>query len=166
MKVTELMIGDWVRINRDGLCIKKGTIVEVRGIDGDNKFPEKDLHGVADCRPLDKSQFQGGIWCEYLDPIPLTPEILEKNGFDLNGIPTEMVPVEERDYSDDTYVWQERDELGNLFTVSLYDQNDGLGTWSCEVVDCPKGSMEIIIKSVHELQHVLRLCGIEKEIIL
>lgn len=81
MKAEELQIGDLLRVNRDGLCIRKGTAVTVQGIDGSNNFPEKGLYGVADCRPLDESQFQGGIWLDYLDPIPLTPEILEKNGF-------------------------------------------------------------------------------------
>lgn len=45
MKATELMIGDYLRINRDRLCIKKGTIVEVRGIDANASF--KNLIGCA-----------------------------------------------------------------------------------------------------------------------
>lgn len=77
IRANELMAGDYLRVNRAGLCIKKGTIVEVRGIDADRRF---DNHtGCASCHPLDDNQFGGGIWCDYLDPIPLTPEILEKN---------------------------------------------------------------------------------------
>lgn len=79
------MIGDWVRVNRDGLCIKKNTAVRVMGIDGESKLKEKGLVGCAGCHPLDKNQFDGGIWIDYLDPIPLTPEILEKNGFVFAG---------------------------------------------------------------------------------
>ena len=79
MKASELMVGDLLRVNRDGLCIKKDTIVQVRGIDGDNKFEKMGLIGCANCRPMDKKQFDGGIWIDYLSPIPLTPEILEKN---------------------------------------------------------------------------------------
>lgn len=142
------MIGDWVRINRDGLCIKKGTIVEVRGIDGDNKFPEKDLQGVADCRPLDKSQFQGGIWCEYLDPIPLTPEILEKNGFGYFSI-------------GGAENWYIKDDYYNLHICEWSDSIWVLRYDSTEMnIPCTK----VTFSYIHELQHALRLCGIEKEI--
>lgn len=134
------MIGDWVRINRDGLCIKKGTIVEVRGIDGDNKFLEKDLHGVADCRPLDKFQFQGGIWCEYLAPIPLTPEILEKNGMILS-LCGDFFPEDEHYELEISVVG------GRIFwTINGHEYD----------IMC--------LRFVHELQHALRLCGITKEI--
>ncbi len=145
MKAEDLMIGDLVRINRDGLCIKKETIVEVRGIDGDNSFLEKDLHGVADCRPLDKSQFQGGIWLEYLDPIPLTPEILEKNFQEsLPGI----------------------NLMYNL--KGPYCAMNEYGQWVFGLVkdDGENSARYPLVKIlfVHELQHALRLCGIEKEI--
>ena len=85
MKAEELFVGALVRVNRDGLCIKKDTIVEVRGVDADDRLAVKGLVGSAHCRPLDDDQFEGGIWCEYLEPIPLTPEILEKNGFTRDG---------------------------------------------------------------------------------
>lgn len=81
MKAEDLMIGDYCRVWREGLCIKnKGTIVKVLAIDAENRLEKLGLVGCAHCHPLD-GQFDGGIWCEYLDPIPLTEEILEKNGF-------------------------------------------------------------------------------------
>lgn len=70
MKAEELFVGAIVRVNHDGLCIKKGTIVVVRAVDADDKLIEKGLVGSAHCHPLDDNQFEGGIWCEYLDPIP------------------------------------------------------------------------------------------------
>lgn len=79
IRINEIMYGDFFRVNRDGLCIKNGTIVQVRGIDGEDKLEEKGLVGAAHCHPLDKYQFDGGIWVDYLDPIPLTAKILEKN---------------------------------------------------------------------------------------
>ena len=81
MKAEELFVGALVRVNRDGLCIKKDTVVEVRGVDADDRLAKTGLVGGAHCHPLDENQFAGGIWCEYLAPIPITPEILEKNGF-------------------------------------------------------------------------------------
>lgn len=76
INIKDIRVGDYLRVNRD-VCIKKCTIVEVRGIDADNRF--ENHIGCASCRPLDDNQFDGGIWLDYLDPIPLTAEILEKN---------------------------------------------------------------------------------------
>lgn len=145
MKANELMIGDLLRVNRDGLCIKKDTIVQIRGIDGDNKFEERKLVGCAGCQPLDKTQFAGGIWLDYLSPIPITPEILEKNfGPEINGM-----------YFD-----------GNEFQeLMIQEVNDG--TWIIKH-DCVEFSgiprQQVMVCYVHELQHALRLCGIYKEI--
>ena len=135
MKANELMIGDWVRVNRDHLCIKKDTIVEVRGIDANNKFGNH--IGCAICRPLDDMQYEGGIWCDALSPIPLTAEILKKNGFIYNESP--FVQGWER------------------YGLTLTAGGDG-----CRV-SCGQ-NISMTIDSVHELQHALRLCGIEKEI--
>ena len=135
MKVEDLMIGDLVRVNRDGLCIRKNTIVEIRGVDGDNKF--EGLVGCASCMPTDKWQLFGGIWCDYLEPIPLTPEILEKNGFRYNDAPF-------------IQGWEQ-------FGLTLYRGGNGYRI-NCGI------NTAMIIDSVHELQNALRLVGIEKTI--
>lgn len=146
MKANELMIGDWVRVNRDGLCIKKDTIVQVRGIDGDDKIEEKGLFGAAHCRPLDEDQFDGGIWLDYLDPIPLTPEILKKNGFSF--------PMLES--------WWRVVDCNP--TIYLAEHNESWWLYQDDYLDSRQYFAKI--KYVHELQHALRLCGIEKEIVL
>ena len=138
MKANELFTGALARVNRDGLCIKKDTIVEVRAVDADDKLIEKGLIGSAHCRPLDDNQFEGGIWCEYLDPIPLTPEILEKNGFSNNYV--------EDDLSYAT------DAGGDVIGVHIV-----AGKW---ILD------EMYFNYFHQLQLAFRLCGIEKEIVL
>ncbi len=156
MKATELFIGALARVNRDGLCIKKGTIVEVRGIDADDKLIEKGLIGSAHCRPLDDNQFDGGIWCEYLDPIPIIPEILEKNGWKnisdhtLKGCDTFRLCLEQSSF-DYTLTLKMRD----YFRFDSYD--DRVYTL-CAV--------NFGFKYLHELQLAFRLCGIEKKIIL
>jgi hypothetical protein len=76
------------------------------------------------------------------EPIPLTPEILEKNGFYRREIPT-------------------RDEIGNyyhrktapssIFVSMSFDDGRDFGNE---------------IKYVHELQHALKLCKIDKEIVV
>lgn len=135
------MIGDLLRVNRDGLCIKKDTIVQVRGIDGDNKFEEKGLVGCVNCRPLDKMQFDGGIWLDYLSPLPLTQEILKKNGFE---------------YYHKNFASTDYDSPFKLEMVEWPDENGNGGLWLI------RGLLKI--RFVHELQNAIRLCEIDKEI--
>ena len=153
MRAEDLQIGDLLRVNRDGLCIKKGTVVTVRGIDGDSILQGKGLYGAADCRPLDASQFQGGIWLDYLDPIPLTPEILKKNGF-----------IKRYNYQ-----WEYRDNSCTI-VISIAPQIEIDG----EIFGTPpinvflEGALFNINMTsdmcVHNLQNCLNLVGIEKEI--
>lgn len=67
-------------------------------------------------------------------PIQLTPEILEKNGF-------------YKDWDNKTYL------MGELFRLTLL--TDGMGYYLNKWV-----SMQIY--SVHQLQHALRLCGLDE----
>ena len=78
MQANELMIDDIVRVAKD-VCIPKGTVVSIRGVDADNCFREKHLVGSATCY-INKYSMTCGVWVEYLEPIPLAPEILEKLG--------------------------------------------------------------------------------------
>lgn len=154
MKANELFPGALVRVNRDGLCVKKNTIVEVRAVDADDKLIEKGLIGSAHCRPLDDNQFDGGIWCEYLDPLPITAEILEKNGF---AVGKYKLPISDKEIAKfslsevgDDYV---REVVLLPITMNC--------TWSFGSVD---GTCIPVIKYLHQLQQILCLCGIEKEI--
>lgn len=145
MKATELMIGDYARVNRDGICIKKGTIVEIRGI----KLAKENIF-FAFCRSLDKDQFLDVIYCivcEYLSPIPLTPEILEKNGF-----------IKRISYGN--YRWYLDGK--NSITLNIYSERDKI--WRI-MIDTNRNENTIVyVTLVHELQHALKLCGIDKEI--
>lgn len=101
-------------------------------------------NGTMDC--------QGDDWAistDRVDPIPLTKEILEKN-FEVTddvvygkhyGYYTDYMEVDIYEYTEG--IWQIRlDEI----------EMSGLPTW------------KMYVSNVHELQHALRLCGIEKEI--
>lgn len=72
-------------------------------------------------------------------PIPLTAEILEKNGWRYNNIPF-------------VQGWEQ-------YGLLLYTGGNGYR------INCGT-NIALIIDSVHELQHALRLCGIDKEIVL
>jgi hypothetical protein len=82
MKANELMIGDLVRVSKD-VCFKKDTIVKIHGIDADNVFIEMGLKGSVTCMQVnDPDRVTYGVWCDYLEPIPLTEDRLLANGFD------------------------------------------------------------------------------------
>ncbi len=145
MKAEELMIGDWVLCDMYNPC--------------DPYYPPGTM-GVFQMRPED---YTNGL-AEKYKPVPLTPEILEKNGFDPNGIPEEVMPIEERDYSDDTYVWSNAsNECDTHCQVCVYiDYHNNVCLFEAFTSDSHIDGIKI--RYVHQLQHALRLCGINKEI--
>lgn len=142
MKANELMIGDWVQdisfVTIESLC-------------------SEDI-----CTYRNKEGFIYTANISNMKPVPLTAEILEKNGFNQNGIPEDMQPVEERDYYDETYVWSEIVDDYKENEVSVYLEYGK----ECVEIHCIKGSMDIECKYVHQLQHALKVCGIDKNIVL
>lgn len=112
MKVNELMIGDWCRMRR---CDIPDAIF----------YTSKVL-----C--LQKDGF-----LEY-EPIPLTEEILEKNGFQSSSDGKSIAYFSEEDEP--------------LFTISIRQ-----GGYWIPISWYGKG---LILKYVHELQQALRLCGL------
>ena len=82
----------------------------------------------------------------YFEPIPITPEILEKNGFVKQGFPGWEIYTE-----DFLILW--RNDYPDVLEIRCF--NAAYGSFH-----------RIHIIYVHELQHALRLCGIEKEIVL
>lgn len=123
LKATDLMVGDWIMFN-DKPCQVKG------------------LHS-------DDSAFLVGYKSPYFlidaEPIPLTPEILEKNEFEKNISNTRMRL--------DTYEY-----------TLIYDITDRLFTIFNEIYGTILVQKSIV--NVHELQHILRLCKIDKEIVV
>lgn len=87
------------------------------------------------------------------EPIPLTSEIMEKNGFNLYPEETNVFILNSGyRYDLDTVCLY----IGDIERPSIYG-NDSLGEKTYVVLHC---------KYVHEFQHVLKMCGIEKEIVL
>ena len=95
-------------------------------------------------------------WEDRFEAIQLTPEILEKNGLNkCDDMEWCRVTHEVWEFGDNFYLYY--DPYYNSFYIGTYigDKNS-----SDFITDSIK------IEYVHELQHALRLCGIEKEIIL
>lgn len=136
MKANELMIGDWVYINAN---YAKGKPLRVLAAHGDGYagpgatvvFPEPDGDEVSFPE-------------KDIVPIPLTYDILYKNGWDirqLTGVKTAVLKIDTKYFP----VWLEWRAANKTLFIG-----DGL-------VPTP-------VEYVHQIQHALRLCGIEKDI--
>ena len=97
------------------------------------------VYGIMERQRRIYDTMTNDISLKRCDPMPLTPEILEKNGFVYNAIP----------FVDG---WEQ-------FGLTLYRGGNGYR------IDCGI-NVSLIIDCVHELQHCLKLVGIEKEITL
>ena len=139
MKANELMIGDWIGLD---CAIPHFEDKEVRIEQGimPCQVVKFDDYQVVVKRP-DK-QFQVVLY-DAISPIPLTNEILEENVFDKKihyGI------------------------FDDYYDFELWEYSDGI--WNTTYHNCEVSlpDEQVFISFVHELQHFLTHCGIEKEI--
>ena len=136
MKIEELSIGDWVVAklakweSDDADTTPPLRVKRIDGIERHNLYV--DLFNPA------TNTIEHTAFVEDLIPIPLTPEILEKNGF----VKAELATVIE------WYHW--RDVFIGFKDGLIYTSINGREIWG--------------MRHVHQLQHALRLAGIEKEI--
>ena len=116
MKATDLMCGDWLLIN--------GTPHKIQAIDSIDAEIQADeeLYFVGEDRHHSEDKIEG---------IPITPEILEKNGW--------------RYDMDDMWQHEEVD-----FYIEKWN-----GRFQCYEIN------QIKLDSVHELQRALRCCGLK-----
>ena len=142
----DLMVGDWVNANRYE-CVGEMQYAEWKEIGKVIQIYEDIVVLLFFTREDDDEE----IYVKDIEPISLTPEILEKNGFE--------------DIGDDTYQLEEKP---CWFWVDFFRHTYGCeyDTSTYEYEDDEHRLKLYGIPSVHELQHALRLCGIEKEIIL
>ena len=96
------------------------------------------------------------LYWNEVQPIPITSEIFEKNGFIKQGLDGwEYIHPDDSTFSYIGYRILWRTDYDNHLFIKKYK---GSGT---------SATLQISgINYVHQLQHALRLCGIEKEIIL
>lgn len=136
MKSNKLMIGDWVIIAHGGNATHYAKVTALL------------TSGTIECL-LDGC----GVICKSVEPIPITPEILEKNGFKS---------------WEHGYIWKEIVGMGGQTTSASSPIEIILYEGGHSVIMNPHDGKEFqgSIDNVHELQHTLRLCGIEKEIVL
>ena len=143
MNIKDLMIGDFVFHEKYGNA-------KVEMITNDFKGDPEVMLISENIKHKDGYQY-GYCYCEpdEIYPLPLTEEILEKNGFDEIG--------------DDTYQLKEN---RTWFWVDFHNKEYGCtyDESNYYLEDYSEGLILNGIPDVHQLQHALKLCGIEKEI--
>lgn len=144
MKIEELSIGDWVQD-------KKGTKAQILGIEkwSDGYELNVRLKGVD----------VGNTPATSAHPIPLTPEILEKNGW--VKITEDMVWAEHLNpklAEIPTWGLKIGERLVPYLVAKMRDNSH------FEITTTNIKLFRFNAEHVHQLQHVLRLAGIEKEI--
>lgn len=128
IKAEDLRVGDLVRIN-ENCSLKEGVISYITEIRTRGIFEKEDY---VKLKHFD-SDWEFGVWCRNIDPIPLTTEILEKNGFEMR---------------ENTVVYAKK----RLALKPLDDEKGyqvGLGSLRLFYVKVS------VIKYVHELQNIL-----------
>lgn len=145
INISELSIGDWVALDGADLKIEHGDIatafverarkpIRVQSIIGEDKLV---------LAHIEHFEGYGTIYSkeEHLRPIPITPEIVEANGWKC---------IEED--ADDAFYG---DPTSSLFHTK--------GTFRYNFAT---PEVSVVCHFVHQLQHALRLAGVEKEIVM
>ena len=146
METKDLMIGNWI--------LHEGEPYQIRqlGIFGENRDGE-DYPAVCVGKPKGIGLI---VEINEIKPIPVTKEILEKNGFVANK---HVYPYPYYEYEN------EKGKLKIGFAFPQGNKTSYKEPWVC--IDSEYVFIEHLpCIYVHQLQHVLRLCKIEKEIIL
>lgn len=148
MGFESLMIGDYVQYG--DIHPFKTRVLGISSVDHGK-------HWHIDVEPENPNGMRT-VPMRAVKPISLTTEMLEKNGFEKT--------LDEDDM--ECYRYYNRAADGYI-KITLYDNEDG--SWNIEIVNYDKfNDNEIRYKNefsflkVHELQHALRLCEINKEI--
>ena len=139
IKPEDLRIGDLVMISH-GCMFPKGTMCAVTEIHPDKEFGYK--KGVVSLSAInDNDDRPLGTWCCNIDGIPITPEILENNGFEMK---------------DDTVVYA-KSKLGLKPLDDNKGYQAGIGNRIFYLIIGD-------IQYVHELQHILWVLGLDSEL--
>ena len=149
IKPENLRTGNLVRVNHDCM-FPKGTMCAVTDINPLKVFEDK--KGVVSLSTInDEDDGPWGAWCCNIEGIPVTPEILNKNGF-------------------------KEEIVGEYYTKSLDNEEYSLARYLA--VERKIGKMSVFIKyrslpdhvlirhiqHVHELQNILWVLGFDAKL--
>ena len=145
IKAEDLRIGDLVIVN-ENCSLEQGTIGKVSEVRSTPLYKENE--GSIGLKPISNDRWPWGVLCRNIDPIPLTPEILEKNGL-------------------------KEEVVGNYYTKPLDNETHPLARYLA--VEQKRENWCVFIKyrifhdcvllrkiqHVHELQHILWALGLD-----
>lgn len=150
IKISDLSVGDWVY--HDDIVFGR----EIAKIDRLIKDKNGETIGITVYRSDGAFGVVGYIWTSPtqgdLHPIPITPEILEANGLFRHEVDADNP---KRVVMSNSCMLARTYEDVDWWRVLIYDEEE----LSAELFNG-------IVYSVHQLQHALRLAGVEKEIIM
>lgn len=135
LKISDVSVGDWVRCGQ-----WNGRIQRIAMHDG--KTVEVIIEGDCGSLYMYKQIYE-------INPIPITPEILEANGFVKNG---------------GGYRWNNEEHhvfvllKESLHYVNVEEMDEEFATEGSRI--------EVSRLYIHQLQHALRLTGVDKEIVM
>lgn len=140
IKAEDLRIGDLVIVN-ENCSLEQGTIGKVSEVRSTPLYKENE--GSIGLKPISNDRWPYGVLCRNIDPIPLTPEILEKNG------------------------WKKRTEGWYFMMISKYmylsvefGYENGIRVFLKRATDGLYVKLNIA-NNVHELQHILWALGLD-----
>ena len=138
IKAKDLRIGDLVIVN-ENCSLEQGTIGKVSEVRSTPLYKENE--GSIGLKPISNDRWPWGVLCRNIDPIPLTPEILKKNG------------------------WRTRTEGWYFMMISKYmylsvefGYENGIRVFLKRTTDGLYVKLNVA-NNVHELQHILWALG-------
>ncbi len=136
LKISDLSVGDWVKAS--------GVAKRVHSIEYQNgayfvNFSDPDTNS------------EDYIHAPFIEPIPITAEILEKNGW---RVIAKEVLGDDYEYHGEERVWDDEN-----CSIEICEAKQGVfwDSWSNEYYMWR-------LEYVHQLQHLIRLAGVDKEI--
>lgn len=159
MKAEELMVDDWVLaegkpVQVTNISVLGGDVIRVI-----NPFMSYDIAYASNIIALSN----GAKDINKIEPIPITEEILKKNGFKNDVIAQKAIIAEGA--SNFSVILVSEDNRITLNNIDEYINS--FNKWHVHIdTEDMRTMCTSEITYVHELQHLLKLCKIEKEIVI
>lgn len=140
LKISELSVGDWVEIDHEDYGWQPAQINVCGDLGIGAYFKDIDPEEEYDCT-LSQAR-----------PIPITPEILEANGFEPPRVGIGL----------DTWFWSNKRDMALELRRYVNDK------WhlAYQIKDKAQAHLLFPLYHIHELQHIIRLLYIDKEIVM
>lgn len=149
MKAENLRIGDYVKVSSDNCMIPKGALCKVVAIDSERTCEDK--KGLADLLQIvrEEWEFSHGVWCDYIEGIPINSEFLRKNGW----------KDVENNIDRDRFEWIVWEHPESCVEIQFYPHANEYSAFYC-------GNELCDIAYVHEFQNILASIKENVEIII